>query len=233
MLRSLKFLVALGVTAVSILVVAVTPSTGQLSRRGPDLSRQEQQLLEQFVNGALRLAVQYESQGNFDAAKRVLSTLLKVVPEEKRAREILSRIERQELSQNRVTVRVLANKDWQDTGLVVFAGRPVSFEAEGEWVFRMSRVVGPEGMQIPEEWRKFPLGSLIGIVQPLGGAVAAGPPAKAKKGQEQAPKPFLVGKKKVYIPEQTGVLFLRMHDTEASDNAGQIVVTISGYVRRP
>lgn len=231
MARRWKIFTAAGVAACLLLAGTIPQGRAQLPRRGQDLTRQEQQLLQQFVSGALRLAVQYEAQGDYDAAKRVLQTVLKVAPEEPHAREIMERIEKQELTQNKVTIRVLANKEWQDTGLIVFAGRPVSFEAEGEWVIRMSRVVGPEGMQIPDEWRKFPLGSLIGIVQPLQGVVA-GAPGKKSRAEDTQPKPFLIGKGKVHTPDATGLLYLRMHDTEASDNAGQIVVTISGYVRR-
>ncbi len=215
--------------AAAVLLASFAVGWAQVSRRAQDLSRQEKQLLEQFVNGALRLAIQYEAQGNYDRAKQILHTVLKVTPQEKRAQQLLERIEEQELSQNRVTIRVLANKDWQNTGLVVFAGRPVSFEAQGQWIFRMSRSVGPEGMQIPEEWRKFPLGSLIGIVQPIAGPTA---PGKKREKKPATPKPFLIGAKRVHVPDVTGILFLRMHDTEPSDNAGQVVVTISGYVRR-
>ena len=204
----------------------------QIRARGTDLSRQERLLIDEFVSRALRLAAQYEAAGDFDRAKKWLRTVLEVSPEEKRARERLKELEERELSQNRVVVRVLANKGWQDTGVIVFAGRPVAIAARGEWVFRMVHTVGPDGMRIPKEWREFPLGALIGAIQPLNMQAEEGRRG-SKKGKAELPqvKPFLVGSKKVVTPSYTGRLFLKIHDSDESDNAGNLVVQLSGYLK--
>ncbi len=231
--HALIFATAIGcLVAASVLVCVQSAARGQIGSRGTDLSRQERQLIEEFVNRALRLAAQYEASGNYDRAKRLLKTVLDVSPEEKRARDRLKELEQRELSQNRVVFRVQANRGWQDTGVIVFAGRPVAIEARGEWVFRMTHTVGPDGMQIPKEWREFPLGALIGAIQPIT-MERPGPRRGAKKAKRDMPqvKPFLVGSKKVITPEYTGRLFLKIHDSDESDNAGNLVVQVSGYLQ--
>jgi hypothetical protein len=129
---------------------------------------------------------------------------------------------------------VLANKGWQKTGVQVVEGKPFVIQAEGDWTFVMRRTVNSDGLEMPEDMKKFPLGSLIGAIDAE--EPAAAPPPQKKGGnrekEKDASRPFLVGAQKTFDRAPgTGMLYLKIHDTDESDNQGQLTVTISGQVR--
>lgn len=218
-----RLLMVIGATA-TLIMGSIGGGLVAQSSKQRDLEKSEQDIVKDFVTRFGRLALQYEQSGSSDKAKHALGMILKVAPNDETVKRQMDRIEKQELSENRKVVKVLAQQSWQDTGLVVSAGKPVAISAQGQWVFKMSRSVGPEGMDVPEEMKRFPLGALIGVVDPSGGN------AESKK-ERQRFQPFLVGSQDVITPNASGRLFLKMHDTDESDNAGQLVVTVSGSVR--
>jgi hypothetical protein len=215
------------VLGVASFALSLSFAQGQ-SGRQKDIDKQEQDVVKDFSTRLGRIAMQYEQSGAHDKAKAALELILKVSPNDDVAKRTLDRIAREELIENKKVVRVLANQSWQDTGLRVSAGRPVAISAQGQWLFKMSRSVGPEGMEVPDEMRRFPLGALIGIIDPVATVSNEKTEGKREKG---SPRPFLVGAQHVLTPQSNGRLFFKIHDTEESDNSGQLTVTISGYVK--
>jgi hypothetical protein len=209
--------------AVTLVLFGSSAARSQMPK-GKDLDRQHEDLLRDFAARAHKLALQYEQAGSHDKAKDTLQLILQIAPDNKEARALLDKISKQELAENKKTLKVLANKSWQDTGLQVFEDKPVAIEVKGDWVFKMSRVVTAEGIEMPEDMKKFPLGSLIGVID------VSDAPAK-KEARKEATRPFLIGSQKVFTPSASGVLYLKMHDSEEADNQGSLTVTISGQVR--
>ena len=191
--------------------------------KGKDLDRQHDELLRDFTNRAHKLALQYQQSGSHEKAKDTLKLILQIEPDNEQAKTLLEKIGKQELTENKKTLKVLANLTWQPTGVQVFEGKPVAIEAKGEWVFKMDKAVSADGMEMPDDMKKFPLGALIGYIDSGG--------APAKDAKKNADRPFLVGSHKVLTPNATGMLYLKMHDSKESDNLGQLNVTISGQVR--
>ncbi len=220
--------VVLIVAAGTLSVLGSSAAVSQVGR-AKDLDRQHSEILKDFASRAHKLALQYQQAGSYDKAKETLDLILKVAPEDAPAKTLLEKISKQELSENKKVLKVMANQTWQNTGLAVQEGKPVAIEVKGEWVFKMTRTVGPEGLEMPDEMKRFPLGALIGVIAGDEGGAAAG--KKAKQQERDLNRPFLVGGEKVFTPNATGVLFLKIHDTEESDNQGQLTVTISGQVR--
>jgi hypothetical protein len=132
-----------------------------------ELDRQREDALHDFGIRVLKIAQQYEQAGEHEKAKNTLRQLLQVMPDNKEARTLLDQISRQELTENKKVIKVLANQSWQHTGVQVFEGKPVLIEAKGTWVFRMHRTVGPDGLELPLEWKDIPLGSLVGVIDPV------------------------------------------------------------------
>lgn len=171
-------------------------------------------LHKEFVIKADRLAAEYERKGEYEKAKAVCNEILKLVPNYPKAEALLGEIDEAELNVGRKVMEIFADRDWQDTGIQVVPGKPVQIEARGTWTFHMNHVLGPEGMDIPKELRDFKLGSLLGIV-------VTGDPKKEKK-------PFYVGEEKRIVATEPGRLFLKMHDSDTSDNVGKLTVEIRG-----
>ncbi len=166
-----------------------------------------------FVKKAEKLAAEYEHGKQLDKAVVVYEQILRLTPDYEFAQQQLDRLRQREFSASRRSFEVQANKDWQDTGIRLIAGKPVKLTASGEWTFNMSHKLGPDGMEIPKALKDFKLGSLIGII--------ADPEAKT-------PKPFYIGASKEFVAEQSGPLLVRMHDSDPSDNKGSLVLEITG-----
>ena len=170
-------------------------------------------LHNEFIKKAEKLATEFEHGKQPDKAVLVYEQILKLVPDYDKAQQQLDRLKQRKANSGHKSFEVLANKDWQDTGVRVIAGKPLKLAATGEWTFNMSHQLGPEGMEIPKVLKDFKLGSLIGMIPD--------PDAKTQK-------PFYIGPAKEFVADQSGPLLVRMHDTDPSDNRGSLTLEIVG-----
>ena len=173
---------------------------------------------KEFVNKVEKLASDYERSNQGEKARACYEEILKLVPEYGPAIEKLGRLRAKELTAERKTMDIHANREWQDTGVIVVPGKPVRIAAKGSWTFNLSHELSPKGMQIPKELRDFDLGALVGVIVP------------SQKRDDV--KPFLIGDGIELTGEEAGRLMLRMYDTDPSDNTGKISVEITGTYAR-
>ena len=152
-------------------------------------------LEKQFVQEAEKLALEYAKNNQLDKAKACYQEITRFVPTYGGAQANLNKIQTKEATAMRKTMDVVANKGWQDTGLDVIEGKPVSFRATGSWHILLDYEVPTDGIEIPKELRKFHLGSLIGIVIPPGhqpgdtNYTEAQEPSSDKPAEEGTEKP--------------------------------------------
>jgi hypothetical protein len=165
-----------------------------------------------FVKKAEQLGKEYETAKEWGKARAVYEEILKLVPQYKPAADRLAEMINHEAIAGLATVMVRADEGWQDTGIDLVAGKPVTIVASGTWTFHLRVETNADGLTIPKELRDFNPGCLIGMVPE--------PDGKAK--------PFIVGPSKQFLAERSGRLFLRMYDTDPSDNAGQLKVELRG-----
>jgi len=174
-----------------------------------------------FLTDAGKLAGEYERNQDWGRAKSVYEEILKLVPEYPPAKAKLNEMMQRLGSAQRVTVDVDASKNWQNTGVVVLQGQPVTVRAVGSWT--LIAEVGPEGIILPKEvrdvkeLREANLGSLLGAIS---------------TGNPKEDKPFPVGAQKSFTPEKSGQLYLRMHDIETRDNKGTMKIEIVGTFKK-
>lgn len=219
--RAVTYCVALLLSLVFTSFIFGQPAGSNKKKDEPPPLPNDQRLLalhREFVLKAEKLANEYERAKQTDKAAAVYGEILKLVPAYGKARAALDKIHERELSSNRVVFEVMANKDWQDTGVRVETGKPIRLTADGTWTLNQSQKLGAEGMPaLPEQLKDFPLGSLIGVI-----AI----------GDRKKIKPFLIGQRLELAPEQSGPLLVRMHDLESSDNQGRIMLEITGRFER-
>jgi hypothetical protein len=224
-------LIACVVTAITLALLGGGAALSQVPKP-KELDKQHDDIIKDFVNRTHKLALQYQQAGQYKKAKDSLELILMVAPDDQPAKNALEKMHKQELSENKKVIKVLANKGWQKTGVQVVEGKPFAIQADGDWVFVMRRTVNADGLEIPDDMKRYPLGSLIGTIDVEEPAVAAPPAKKGGKADNDPRRPFLVGAQKVFDRAHgTGMLYLKIHDTEESDNQGQLTVTISGQVR--
>ncbi len=168
---------------------------------------------QEFVARAEKLALEYENGKDWDKAKTVWGEVLKLAPQHAVAQAKMKLLLEREANADATRFTVKADDAWQDTGVVVMAGKPVRVRAGGYWTFGLKLRLSPEGIQIPKELREFNLGSLIGVVD---------------TGNPEDLKPFPIGDDKSWVPEKSGRLLLRMYDISPEDNEGSLQVEIRG-----
>ncbi len=172
-------------------------------------------LHKEFVVKAEKLAVEYERKKQFDKAREVYESMVRLVPNFAAAEAGLERILGNQRSQDRKLVTVEADQMWQDSGVNLQVGMPVHTEVKGIW--KVVYETGPKGIEIPKEFQqrdsRIKLGSLIGVI--------VNSPTELK-----AAKPFLVEHGKNFTANKTGRLFLRMYDVDHTDNEGKVLVLI-------
>ncbi len=172
-------------------------------------------LHREFITKAEKLATEYERKKQFDRAREVYESLVRLVPKYDKAEEGLKRILMTQAMKERKLTEVLATREWQDSGATIQQGMPVHFEVKGTW--KVVYETGPEGVRIPDEMRprnsRIQLGTLIG-------AIVTNP------AELTDAKPFIVTSGQDLIADKTGRLYLRMFDVDPTDNEGKIYVMI-------
>ncbi|MBL9091011.1 MAG: hypothetical protein JNL96_07285 [Planctomycetaceae bacterium] len=176
------------------------------------------ELHRNFVLAAEKLAGDYERSNQIDKAIDCYSEILRLVPTYSPAADKLGKIKEKEATAEKKLVDVFANKGWQDAGIAVAAGKPLTIRANGQWTLKMTYNLEADGLEIPKELRDFPLGAMIGVI-------AATPDADDAK-------PFLVGRELKLEPKQDGRLYLRIYDSDTNDNLGRIAVMVEGTFKK-
>jgi hypothetical protein len=177
----------------------------------------------EFVRSAEKLGREYEGSKDWGKARAVYEEILKLVPQYPPAQAKLAEMLERESAAKSKVVTIRADEGWQDTGVTVLAGKPVNISANGSWVFQLKVDTNAEGLAIPKELRDFNPGCLIGMI--VGNTPT---PSASKEDKEKEIKPFVVGAGKQMMPNHSGRLYLRMYDTNPSDNEGALKVEIRG-----
>src|SRR5690606_1607632 len=89
------------------------------------------ELHKNFVLAAEKLAGDYERTNQIDEARDCYTEMLRLVPTYSPAAEKLASIKVKEATAEKKLVDVYANKNWQDTGIIVQAGKPLSLRCSG------------------------------------------------------------------------------------------------------
>jgi hypothetical protein len=166
-----------------------------------------------FVKKAMNLGDEYEKTKDWGKARAVYEEVLKLVPQFPSANAKLTEMIQREAGAQKVTVNVKADAAWQDSGIELIEGKPIIIQVTGTWVFHLEVETTADGLTIPKELRDFPLGCLVGMIP---------------SDDPKLSKPFVLGSGKQFISDRNGKLFLRMYDTDPSDNRGALKVEISG-----
>jgi len=170
-----------------------------------------------FVLKAEKLAKEYETNKQSDKARAVCEEILKIAPRYPPAMELLKQIQVKEATAEKANFDIHADQGWQDTGINLVEGRPITILATGTWTFKLEFDTTPEGKEIPKEIRDFKLGSLIGYVETGSGDM-----------KEASRRVFHIGNGAQFMARETGRLYMKMHSGDPRDNKGKVAVEVRG-----
>ena len=176
------------------------------------------ELHKSFVLGAEKLAIEYERTNQVDKARDCYEEILRLVPTYTPASDKLVSIKQKQATAEHRTIDIYANKGWQDVGIGVAAGKPMSVKASGSWTMKMQYNLPPDGIEIPKELQNFPLGSLVAKI--------------ASSPTDEEAKIILIGTEKSFTSEVDGRLYLRMYDSDPEDNIGKLSVYVEGTFKK-
>ena len=100
----------------------------------------DQRLIElhkQFIDNVEKLATEYEKKGELEKARHCYEQVLRLIPQYTTAKEKLDGVKTREASAERKVIDVFANKEWQDSGITIGEGKPVTIKAAGTWKIRI------------------------------------------------------------------------------------------------
>ena len=109
-------------------------------------------LHKEFVLKAEKLALEYERKEQFDKAREVYESMVRLIPNFAAAEAGLQRILANQRVQDRKLVSVEANQMWQDSGVNLQVGMPVHTDVKGSW--KVVYETGPKGIEIPKEFQQ-------------------------------------------------------------------------------
>jgi WD40 repeat protein/serine/threonine protein kinase len=113
-----------------------------------------------------------------------------------------------------LTVLVEANRPWQDTGVEVQAGRPVTISARGDWL-RGSTSCSADGLPAEPRDRNVLSGArALCLLGRVGGNTT----------------PIALGASKKLVPRQGGRLFVQANTLDLHENAGRLQLEIQGGI---
>lgn len=214
-------------SATILLLLALIPASPMLSQETAEKDQKEERpkvkplpadprlmsLHSDFVKKAVKLATEYEGDKDWGKARAVYEEILKLVPQYPAANTKLAEMIQREAGAQKTLVTVKADTAWQDSGIELIEGKPITIQVSGTWVFHLEVETSADGLTIPKELRDFPLGCLVGMIP---------------SDDPKLAKPFVLGSGKQFISDRSGKLFLRMYDTDPRDNRGSLKVEIHG-----
>jgi hypothetical protein len=119
-----------------------------------------------------------------------------------------------------VNVTIAADRGWQNTGVLVEAGKRYKLTASGHYQLATAPkpwISEPNGVTIRYH-RGLPLGTLVAVIN-----------SESPDGGSSLVKPDVIGTGTTLVPKAAGTLFLKINDSpgELNDNAGSAAVVIS------
>jgi hypothetical protein len=189
----------------------------EVAEKQADVSNDPQlmTLHKEFIAKAEKLAAEYERKKQFDKAREVYASLVRLVPGYAVAEENLGRILGSQSVQDRQIATVMASQEWQDSGATLVEGMPVHVEVKGTW--KVAYETGPKGIELPEDKKprdpRIKLGTLIAVIA-------------NSQNEIESERPFPLDNGQDFIAKKSGRLFLRMFDLDPSDNDGKMLVLI-------
>ena len=170
-------------------------------------------LHKEFVAKAEKMMLEYDRAKQYDKVRVLARQMLNLVPGHPPATEMLKKLGEMEANAETAVVDVMADRNWQDTGIMVQEGKPLAIRATGTWTLKMEHELTPDGMEIPKEWRDAKLGALVGTIY---------------TGDMNDLKPFTIGSEYNGSGDRTGKLFVRMFAPENKSCSGKLKLEVRG-----
>ena len=184
-----------------------------------EVDAKAEQNLDNFIRAQAELAKSYEDAEDLEKAKKMLSAILKVKPDQPGVVSKIKEIEETILTANEIDVDLDVSKGWGKGVAVVAKDKPFRIKVDGEYRFITNSTIGPGGFATDNPTKGMAPNVKCGQVKGLFFS-------KNKPG-----RPFAIGEGKEIVPKDDGILFLAVNVPPGSRCIGKLKVELSGYVK--
>lgn len=163
----------------------------------------------------------YINIGRWEEAKAELEQVFEVDPNYKEVQAKLAEVEAEVAkliptatstpASRTVTVEILADAEWQNTGVIVKVGERVNMVASGTWSHKAEPYYGPEGYEKYDDGAPLPTAKVGSLIGRIGSGT-----------------PFFIGTEISFVANSEGHLQLSMNDAVGTfgNNEGSLTVQI-------
>lgn len=176
-------------------------------------------LQESFLRETFDIAKQYEMVGQFERAKSMYETLLKLDETLPGVKEKVEQLTEQMFEAIEFEYELDVSKGWVQPGAYALAKRAARIAANGSYEFNLGTKASPEGFRNEDPTSGLidgiPVGTLVGML------LVDGKPTK----------PFAIGSSHEWTPEKNGLLMLKINAPSGHRSTGTLKVKLSGFGR--
>ena len=194
---------------------------GQDEGESNALDLRTRKAIQIFIKDAMEIAIEYEKNGDLQKAKNMYEQIQRL---DNRIPGIGQKIEllgQQLVAANKQVHMLDTSKGWTPIGMA-YKGRQFRVLTAGSYTMTLREEPTAQGFESGDVKKngmntEFPLGALIGVYF-----------TDKKPG-----KPFLIGKEDTFVPEKSGVLYLKVNVPPAIACEGVINIGTSGWFNLP
>jgi hypothetical protein len=189
-------------------------SIESLDKRATDMAKN-------LLKDAVDISKGYEDAGEYDRAKLLLEVLQKLDPKLPGLKEKIELLTDKSLDKTEFEYELDVARGWSPPVALVAKDRLVRIETTGQYKFEASANSGPEGLSTDDAGGDLvaglPVGALIGMI--------------VNPDTKKAGKPFAIGAKQEWKPQQPGVLLLKINAPNGHKCTGKLKVQLSGVAK--
>ena len=194
---------------------------GQDEGESNALDLRTRKAIQIFIKDAMEIAIEYEKNGDLQKAKNMYEQIQRL---DNRIPGIGQKIEllgQQLVAANKQVHMLDTSKGWTPIGMA-YKGRQFRVLTAGSYTMTLRKEPTAQGFESGDVKKngmntEFPLGALIGVYF-----------TDKKPG-----KPFLIGKEDTFVPEKSGILYLKVNVPPAIACEGVINIGTSGWFNLP
>lgn len=185
------------------------------------LDKRATEMARNLLKDAVEISKGYEDAGEYDRAKLLLEVLEKLDPKLPGLKEKIELLTDKSLDKTEFEIELDVARGWSAPVAMVAKDRLVRIEATGQYKFEASGNSGPEGLPTDDTGSDLvgglPVGALIGMI--------------FNPDTKKAGKPFAIGAKQEWKPQQQGLLLLKINAPNGHKCSGKVKVQLSGVVK--
>ena len=194
---------------------------GQGAGESNALDLRTRKAIQVFIKDAMEIAIEYEKNGDLQKAKNMYEQIQRLDNRIPGIGQKIDLLGQQLVAANKQVHMLDTSKGWMPIGMA-YKGREFRVLTAGSYTMSLREEPTAMGFESGDVKKNgmtpdFPLGALIGVYF----------------NEKKPGKPFLIGKENTFVPEKSGILYVKVNVPPAISCEGVINIGTSGWFNLP